>query len=503
MTSDEPNEFQNQITDLSGLEGAIDILSTPKPVMAAQGIPDHISQILAGYPAVLHPLLVAAYQAPWSAAAWYALASRAQDIQYVGLSDLAAARAALLEPHRGDAVNVMAWSTYNQGRFDEANRLFSRMRATSPRHPSPLVGKSVIAFDLDDVPTAVKAARDAVNLAPDNHEARKALSRALQADGRMPEAWLHWEYRTKSSNHPVRLWLPNKRWDGKALKSGDVLVLCNEDGLGDEIQTLPWIHWVYEQCAIWRAKLVIECDPRLAPSYRATFPGAVIHPVQRYGQAGGMYQRYDHVHPEPTHWLESWSIPHVCKRYLPPFDRREGYLKPVSMDQFASPAGYRFLEENSDKPIFGFAFTTSIMSAIRERYYPPVDEFRRILQIPGTAWVNFQYGETVDPSLADAPNVIGAEELLAHDRTHDISGLLATMRLCSLIVSPRSSVAWMAGAVGVPSLTLRCRPTRFKMGTNHFPGWPLATSVDKTVVEPWGPVIDKAIEKITTMEESK
>lgn len=499
MTDQPAGIEQTQLIDPSlGIEGVRNYQRALAP--DEPPAPNPHAERLAEYPPILHPVINAALSAPHSADAWQALANRAQDVQYVGLSDQAAMRAAILEPDNANGLNVFAWSQYNQCRHELAWKTFERVQCYNPRHPGPYAGKSVIAFDQDDVAEAIQQAKTAVRLEPGNHEARKALSRAQQTAGAdLPEAWNHWEYRRKSANHPVRLWLPRTRWDGKKMPKGSTLLIVNEDGLGDEIQTLPWLHWLDERCAKWGYNLIIEADPRLVPTFRATFPTATIVPVSRYGNAGGIYQRYDHVWPKPDAWLEAWSIPHVCQQPVPP-------ARPYTNHLVNLPGKSRYISRDADAfvgravandlKVIGFAFTTSIMSSIRQRYYPPVDEFRRLIETPGTAWINFQYGETVAANAIEGDNVMSCEEFGVHDRTHDIAGLFRALENCDMVISPRSSIAWMAAAVGTETLTLRCRPTRYKLGTDHFPGWPSMRSIDKNVDEPWSPVFDAVIQEI-------
>jgi len=170
--------------------------------------------------------------------------------------------------------------------------------------------------ELGRLPEAFADFEQALALQPDFPLARfhRAMARLLAGD--FERGWDDYELRRLGAEHAQALaGLP--RWDGGAL-AGRTLFVAREQGLGDEIMFAS----ILPQLLAQGGRCVLECDPRLVPLLRRSFPAATVFGTE---PGGGLPASIPRASIDVA--IEAGSLPGLFRRRAGDFPRHEGYLR--------------------------------------------------------------------------------------------------------------------------------------------------------------------------------
>ena len=109
---------------------------------------------------------------------------------------------------------------------------------------------------------AVQAYHKAIEINPDYIDAHKNLGIVLLLQGDFQRGWQEYEWRLKSDD----LCIANRaqtRWDGSSL-SGKTILLYAEQGFGDTIQFIRYVHLLVE----YDTEIIVECQPELLQLFK-------------------------------------------------------------------------------------------------------------------------------------------------------------------------------------------------------------------------------------------
>lgn len=151
------------------------------------------------------------------------------------------AMAVSLEPAHQLFRYNLAGALDRAGRSTDALAHFDMMLAREPGHIPAILGKASALFNL----------------------------------GRWDEAWVAYEHRHRQHWPEGRRPLPSTLWRGEPL-AGKKLLLAYDQGLGEQIMFASHI----PELRVLGAKLVLECEPRLAPLFTRAFPDVTVAPWQ-------------------------------------------------------------------------------------------------------------------------------------------------------------------------------------------------------------------------------
>ncbi len=346
---------------------------------------------------------------------------------------------------RGCALNAL-------GRWPEAIRVFEAVIAADPFHAAAHLNLGNAHADLDDWPEAERLCRLAIDLDPDCLEAHASLGFVLTAMGRLDAAvaaceraigarpdfaqaqWNRacalllagdyarglaaYEWRKR---HPRFLAdfpaLPGREWRGEAL-AGMALLVRSEQGFGDTIQFARYLPLLTAR----GARVTLLCDRPLVPLL-SRMPG-----VSRVVAKGGALPGYDL-------WVDQLSLPRLFASRLEILPAPEGYLtadpERVAAWRARRPPG----------PAVGLVFAGNPLHANDRRRSLPADMVARLVRTPGVRFVNLQVGAR-SGEIADVADLSG---LLP-----DYAETAALVRSLDLVIAVDTSVAHLAGALGVP-----------------------------------------------------
>lgn len=213
--------------------------------------------------------------------------------------------------------------------------------------------------------------------------------------------WKGWECRSewawRMSNEPQVY----PRWNGTPCK----LIVMAEQGLGDEILYASCLNELFEETDGWAHGMTVECDPRLMPIYRRSFPQ--IHFIDRFrdDQGTSKYPDQDYTRGEYEAFIPLGNVPKLYRReakdfpgtaYLEPkpglprwilnyprpwigisWQGRQGHLNPREM--MNEDATYISLQYDADPPDHLRGSAAMVEKAVeREIVVPPLDLRRDI-----------------------------------------------------------------------------------------------------------------------------
>ncbi|WP_042446170.1 tetratricopeptide repeat protein [Azospirillum sp. B510] len=223
-------------------------------------------------------------------------------------------------------------------------------------------------------------------------------------------------------------------WDGGDL-TGKTLLVWREQGVGDELM----FSVCYPDLIARAGRAILECEPRLVALFARSFPQATVRAA-----TGDPADADCHV--------PAGSLPLRLGWGLGGFAKQEGWLR---ADEAAVERWRGWVERgrssapNSTLSI-GLCWRSGLRGALRDANFTALADWAPILTLPGVRLVNLQYDEC-EAELADAEQRFG---IIIHrpplDLRNDLDGAAALTSALDLVISAGTSVAELAGALGVP-----------------------------------------------------
>jgi tetratricopeptide (TPR) repeat protein len=297
----------------------------------------------------------------------------------------------------------------------------------------------------------------ALALVPANADYRWNHALVLLLTGQFARGWAEYESRwlLKDATPKRYEWKP---WAGE-IRPGARLLLWREQGLGDEIIYASMVPELLQA----GLRVTLEVDPRLASLMQRSFPGARVVAKQ------------DPPAMEPADF--DWQCPlDGAGRWLrlsfASFPLHAGYLRADAArgkafaDRLRGPGVSRVIgiSWHSTNPNVGAAKSMSLADWVE------------ILRVPGTRFVDLQYGNTGADRAAAGRAGLEVTHLDDLDLDSDIDGLAALCAACDLVITTSNVTAHVAGALGKPVWLLapggRGRIWYWFHGRNDSPWYP-------------------------------
>ncbi len=443
----------------------------------------------------------AAEVAPEHGGVWLALARARLQAGMPEAALDAASVACCLDPDQAQAHFLLGTALNALGRPVEAAAALRRAVSLDPANAAALLNLGNACADLDALEEAERFCRAALKIDPTLAEAHASLGFMLTSLGRLDEALAaceaaialrpdfaqaHWnratacllggDFRTGFTEYEWRkrhdrfsrdfLDLPGPLWAGEALAGRTILVHA-EQGLGDTIQFSRFLPLLAER----GARVALACDARLIPLLR-TLSG-VAEVVAR----GGTLPPYDC-------WVDQMSLPRLFGLTPETIPAPGGYLcadaDRVAAWRAALPPGRKVGLVWAGNPLH---------SNDRRRSLPPAQLARLLGAARGFTFVSLQVG----PRAAEAA---GLPDFSAH--LTDYAATAALVAALDLIVTVDTSVAHLAGALGVPTwVMLPFAPDwRWILGRNDTPWYASLRLVRQQRPGDWDGVVDEIVHRL-------
>jgi hypothetical protein len=323
-------------------------------------------------------------------------------------------------PTNAGAVHNFAKFKHDRGELEEARHLYEHAAALRPEQAESWTNLGNVYGELGNRMRAEASwarALEAVDAVPECElpaDTRFNVSFLKLLKGRYEEGWRDYECRwdTPEFAHAHgRPDLTTPRWDGRDVRGR--IYLHQEQGIGDALMMARYIPWV-----AMHGQPVIEVVRGLVPLFMAMFPGL---DVVAKGE----------LPPKHAAHLPMLSLPFV-------FGTRVGSIP--------DPAGYWPNRADGgridpERGLIGLCWRgspTHVNDRVRSM---PFEAVFPMLDVPGLRWQSLQFGyETLEPLEGLPPG--------------DFLETARQIARCELVITADTSVAHLAGTMGVPTWLL-------------------------------------------------
>lgn len=335
-----------------------------------------------------------------------------------------------------EARNNLAASLREQGHFYEAKNEINWVLARAPQDVAALTNLGTIQLACGDYPGALQSLNEALYADPSSTMTRYNRALTLLSMGQLREAWNDYDAGFAVGERYPRDF-GTRIYQSESL-AGKTLVVYAEQGIGDEIFFAGWLGYFVERAQ----RLIVDCDPRLAPLMARSYPNVLIH--------GGLKH-------ESTQWI----------REKGPVDYQVpiGNLPRFAVDAFSggrTQGSYLYadairirtwterLSQLGPGLRVGISWRGGATPYAQATRSIPLPQWAPILRIPNAHFVCVQYGVTSE-ELAEI-SALGGKPLHYWPEAESLMDLENfSALLCSLdmVISVDNSTVHLAGALGV------------------------------------------------------
>ncbi|SMF43501.1 Tetratricopeptide (TPR) repeat [Azospirillum oryzae] len=334
-------------------------------------------------------------------------------------------RAVALDPYFAAGYSSLGLALQEQGRLEEAAGAHARAVAVDPGFAGAYANHGNARLNQNRPDEAIAGFRRAVAIDPASPDARRNLGMTLLVAGRFEEGWQEYEWRLRCKDAPTHAVMPKPRWAGEPL-DGRRILLHGEQGLGDALQFCRYVPLVAA-----RGGRVILGLPAALERVMAGLPG-----VERFVSGQLPTDAFD-LH------LPMLSLGEVFGTQMDTIPHRVPYL--TAEPDLAARWSERL--KGLDGLKVGIVWAGSPTHGNDKNRSIGLAPFARLASIPGVSLVSIQKGPT-EGQAADPPG--GFPLLNLSPDIKDFADTAAIIAGLDLVVCVDTSVAHLAGALGVP-----------------------------------------------------
>ena len=358
------------------------------------------------------------------------------------------------------------------GRLDEGLEAGRRAVRLAPGSAEAWFGLAMILLERSDPIEALAAADRGLLVAPDSARLHFLRAESLLTLGRMEEGWREypWAFQTDQGK---KTWQPKDipRWNGTPFDDG-VLVVYADQGLGDTIQFARYVDWAQGLCP----NIVAYTYPQAAPIFRQICPTVpLVVDVAKIPAA----KAYIQVSLLPS--LHGTRLDSIYGTVPYIHATRESAVEWRKRLDAAAPKSFNRI---------GITWAGNPRHPNDRRRSAALSDLAPLGRLRDVVLVSLQKGPPAD----QIAGYFGRAPLI--NLGPDIENLENTMGIMAnldLVVTVDTSVAHLAGAMGLPTWIMIPSPPdwRWLIDRIDSPWYPTARLFRQTVHRQWSDVVDR------------
>lgn len=315
---------------------------------------------------------------------------------------------------------------------------------------------------------------------------------ALLALGRIEEGWKAYEARfSQDLLEAPRFSISAPRWEPGQALAGKHLMICAEQGLGDEVMFSNLLPDVIEALGP-DGKLSLAVERRLIPLFERSFPQVNITAHRTIAFEGRVYRGAPFI--EDWSGIDVWApmgaLLELFRPSIASFPKRPGFLvaDPDRVEHWR-----RMLEDAPKGPKVGVLWKSLKLDGERARQFSPFLLWRPVFETPGVTFVNIQYGDCSE-EIALAQKEFGVEvwQPPGIDLKQDLDDVAALCCAMDLVVGFSNATINLAGACGAPIWMLGGAAAWPRLGqTDFYPWYPQARCFITPDYDDWKPTMQQ------------
>jgi len=387
--------------------------------------------------------------APDDAAGWEGLGTTATEHEIRAQDAAPFFRSIALQPNTALAHSNLGGALHLLGRFAQAACFLRRSIALNPGSNKTYLNLGNTCKALGELDASALCYSRSLIIAPGDPTSTWNQSMLLLLNGDLKEGFRQYESRLKLPGYRPTRFPP---WTGIETIEGKKLLVRAEQGLGDTLQFCRFMDGL-----IGRKTAVSFAVPRaLHALLRPSLTGVTLH---------------EDSDALPTHDFEAslMSLPAILgvdQRNLP---FRTNYLiaNPTRREKWSEVLPSAALK-------VGIAWQGKLTSAVDRGRSFSLECFAGVASIPGVQLISLQKG----PGSEQVSHLVGHMKLYVPDERFDEDGAFvdtaAIMMSLDLVITSDTSIAHLAGALGVPVWVVlqRIPEWRWMLGRNDSPWYP-------------------------------
>ena len=347
-----------------------------------------------------------------------------------------------MDRNNKEAFNGLGLVLKEQERFDEAVDAYREAIYIDSKYGEAHVGLGVALADKGEFNRAISSYRDAINIDNKDPLIHYNLSIALLLCGDFVEGWKEYEWGLLKDSARAHIYSGLPLWHGEDL-DGEVILVTAEQGVGDEVMFSSCIANLFGENL---ERIVVECDSRLEELYSRSFPGVVVHGIERGARSEGWVDKFNVKYQIPV-----GSLPKHFRTKLSDFPSRKSFLVPDNDLCMMWRKRYNSLG-NGIK--IGISWTGGAKDTRKRANAPSLEQFIPLLSIDAY-FINLQYGDHAE-ELAQFEKSTGIHiyDWNDVDPLTDLDNQAAQIAELDLVISFANATVHLAGALGKDVWTL-------------------------------------------------
>jgi hypothetical protein len=417
-----------------------------------------------------------------------------------------------LEPDNHKALYVMGSVLKEAGHTNQAYQLISRVCTLRPQGHQGWEQLALICGEMHRYDDSIRYAEKALSLRREAktladcayaytncgqwQKGRQFATESLKIDAEQLDAKVHvancdlalknwrdgWKgYRLTQRTKYRKEWQygDSKQWRGEA---DAILMVTGEQGLGDEMMAASVVP---DACRRVR-KFILDCDHRLAPLFRRSFPDALVVPARRMDTV--------RLPVMPTHHETMFSLAEHFRNEDSEFPRT-----PYLMANPAYVSGFRAMLDAMapGRRWIGLAWSGGFPRTGLAERTAGLSAFLPLIRRGEAEFVSLQYKD----DSAEVAEFMQKHGLRVHrfpwaTQTGDMDLVGGFVAALDEIVGVHTTALHLSSAIGIPTTILTHRGSGWRYGPDELLWYPTTTQMHKKRMgESWRECVDRLVER--------